>query len=248
MKFGKRKSRPDPAPAQPPALYKPPVEQSYPAPKAPPDEKELRSKVWAGGFVNMDTARIVGIQLPDLIAWSQGQVHLTPIQLSVISRHVGLGDIPVGGLEVIRQALAAKLSGGRTPDWGASRYNRPPDRGVGQGEENPSSAAHAHAIRRFLDGFDDAMTLDQINEFVSIWFGPDAFYDATADVLRRRDAATRMGPPPERFDPEAFFSSGRQARHVPHHLRPPPAPQPPRKYVPQCERAAEWPRRAPGWA
>jgi hypothetical protein len=194
--FAKAEAPPAPTPSRAVTLYDP-LPQALPARKGSQLEKELRSKVWSGGHIGPDLARAAGLSLADLISWSHGATHITALQAAAIGSFIGVLDGPVSGLEVIRAALAAKLSGGRSADWGPSRNNRTPDRGVSQDEENPSSAAHAGRCRKFVDGDDSAMSIDELNEFVRSQYGSDSWYDPSGDVLRKTENAARIGPGPE---------------------------------------------------
>jgi hypothetical protein len=178
-----RKSEPEPAPE--------PVSQTLRSPAPCPTlEAEVRAVIWQ--HMSPELARAADLSLSDVSDWIFGVRRLSTLELEAIARKIGLLTTPVSGLEVIRAALAARLR--RPPDWGPSRLNRTPDRGVNQGEVNPSSAAHAARLRAFADGGE--IDLDTLNEFVREHWGPGAFYDPSGDRLGKTDIATLAGSAP----------------------------------------------------
>jgi hypothetical protein len=164
-------------------------------PRSPRVKMNTEAEVRARAFDHLtaETAAKAHMSLDELRGFVSRQYFPSEEQLALLAQAM---DAPVSALVVIRQAMAARISG-RPPDWGPSRLNRTPDRGVKQGEENPSSAAHASAVRAFVDGKDDALTLDALNEFVRAHWGPGSIYDPATDTLRKMDIATVQGPGPE---------------------------------------------------
>lgn len=174
-------------PAAPPA---PPKSLKAPSPRATLAD-EVRALLWPKMSPSLCAA--VGVSWSDLSDWYFGaSARLTQPQLENVARHLGLLT-PVSALEVIREALEVRLRQ-RPCDWGASRNNRPPDRGVEQGAENPSSAAHVARLKAFVDYGE--IDIETLQEFVRERWGAGAWYDSEADAIRKRDTATRIGPAP----------------------------------------------------
>jgi hypothetical protein len=196
MSIFSRKSEPTPSTALVPAPPQPlePDDLARAAPKAGDLEKQVKAQIWT--CMSPELAHAAGLSsVAGLVEWVSGITRLSTFQVEALARKMGILDTPVSGLEVIRQALAARLR--RPPDWGPSRLNRAPDRGVEQGAENPSSAAHASRLRAFADGGE--IDLDTLNEFVREQWGPSSWYDPATDALRKRDTATATGPAPASY-------------------------------------------------
>jgi hypothetical protein len=178
-----------------PVPPEPPKALRAPAPRATLDA-EIRAVIYQHMGRIGELAAATGVPASNLSDWIFGdRSRLTPLQVEAVARAVGVLTTPVSGLAVIRAALEVRLS--QSPvDWGPSRLNRVPDIGTTQDEENPSSAAHAARLRRFVDyGEIDSETLQG---FVAVRWGPAAYYDPETDAICMRDTAEPMGPPPPR--------------------------------------------------
>jgi hypothetical protein len=200
----------EPPPARLPVLYEPPP-QSLPASKTPPDERALRARIWQGGFIGPDLARSCGLSLSALVEFAHGVTSISTTQAAAIAKFIGLGDGSVSGLTVIRDAMERRMRNGR-PDWGLTQSTRNRIRSGGRTvdpkdeldvpgpeiEDDSLSLRHTAAVQAFLAGDDQALTLDEINEFVRSQWGPDSWYDPAEDVLRKTDSATPIlsRPPP----------------------------------------------------
>ena len=199
MALFRKSAEPSSSPAQLPVLYEPPVKPSA-APKAGDLEREIRREIWQ--HMSPDLARAAGLSLSDLLDWTTGVLRLSPLQIEAIARKIGILNTPVSGLSIIRQAME-RMTRGKFPSWGAAGNRR--HRKDTLGEEDGLSMQHHAAVQAFIAGDDRALTLDEINEFVAHWcMSDDAYYDPEADLLRRRDTATRLCtayPPPAQCRP-----------------------------------------------
>jgi hypothetical protein len=162
-------------------------------PPAPPSAPRptLEAEVRAAILQRPELARLAGLSPQTVSDWIFGAARWSQFEVEEIARAIGLLTTPPSGLAVVRREMAGRIRR-MGPDWGPSRLNRTPDRGVNQGEENPSGAAHASRVSAFVDGQDDALSLEEINEFL----GPGRVYDPRLDQVQKVDTATSSGVPP----------------------------------------------------
>ena len=158
---------------------------------SPAPRPTLEAEVRAAILQRPELARIAGLSPQTVSDWIFGAARWSQFEVEEIARAIGLLTTPASGLAVVRREMAGRIRG-MGPDWGPSRFNRTPDRGVNQGEINPSGAAHASRVRAFVDGQDDALSLEEINEFL----GPTRVYNPAVDQVQKVDTATSSGVAP----------------------------------------------------
>jgi hypothetical protein len=165
--FQKRAPEPPALPAPP----KSPVTQMS-------NEQRARELAW-NHLDNATTAAAAHMDLGELRAFIERRYFPTPEQTLKL---LAAMQAPIGGLETIRRQMAARIHP-YGPDWGPNQLNRP---------ETPSSGAHARRVRAFVDGQDDALTAQDISEFL----GPTRAYNPQLDRVETIDRAIPTGPPP----------------------------------------------------